>query len=85
MPYIQPAAHGVPFGACTVTSVITVSLPLRPPRPRELPGPAAETPQQQAGRFERDVFRYRAQLYSVALRLTRNGADAGVQPSPAHK
>src|SRR5262252_8218258 len=36
----------------------------------------AETPRQRAGRFERDVFRYRAQLYSAALRLTRNRADA---------
>jgi len=36
----------------------------------------SETPQQRAGRFEREVFRYRAQLYSVALRLTRNQADA---------
>jgi RNA polymerase sigma-70 factor, ECF subfamily len=65
-------------GACTATSVITVSLPLKPPRagPRELPGPAAEAPQQRAGRFEHDAFRYSPQLYSVALRLTRNGADA---------
>ena len=44
--------------------------------PCELPGPATETPRQRAGRFEREVFRYRAQLYSVALRLTRNQADA---------
>src|SRR5262249_4077491 len=36
----------------------------------------ADTPRQRAGRFERDVFRYRAQLYSAALRLTRNRADA---------
>jgi RNA polymerase sigma-70 factor, ECF subfamily len=36
----------------------------------------SETTQQRAGRFEREVLRYRAQLYSVALRLTRNQADA---------
>jgi len=62
---------------CAVTSVIAVSLQLQPPRPGcELRGPAAETPQQRAGRFEREALRYRAQLYSVALRLTRNQADA---------
>jgi RNA polymerase sigma-70 factor, ECF subfamily len=38
--------------------------------------PAAETPQERAGRFERDVLPHRAQLYPVALRLTRNQADA---------
>jgi RNA polymerase sigma-70 factor (ECF subfamily) len=38
--------------------------------------PVAETAQQRAGRFERDVVPYRAQLYPAALRLTRNRADA---------
>jgi hypothetical protein len=65
-------------GACTATSVITASLPLKPPRPSRancLARPL-KTPQRRAGRFERDVFRYRAQLYSAALRLTRNRANA---------
>jgi RNA polymerase sigma-70 factor (ECF subfamily) len=44
--------------------------------PRQPPDALAETPQQRAGRFERDVLPYRAQLYPVALRLTRNRADA---------
>jgi RNA polymerase sigma-70 factor (ECF subfamily) len=78
MPYIQPAARGVPLGGVHRDQCHhgIASAPATPAGPRELPGPAAETPQQRAGRFERDVFRYRAQLYSVALRRTRNGADA---------
>jgi RNA polymerase sigma-70 factor, ECF subfamily len=77
---------------CAVISVIRVLLLLQPLRPGRangavagaqlaaamtgLPGPAAETPGERAGRFERDMFRYRAQLYSAALRLTRNRPDA---------
>jgi len=78
MPYIQPAAHGVPLGGVHRDQCHhgIASAPATPAGPSALPGPAAETPQQRAGRFERDVFRYRAQLYSAALRLTRNGADA---------
>jgi RNA polymerase sigma-70 factor, ECF subfamily len=78
MPYTQPAARGVPLGGVHRDQCHhgIASAPAAPARPREPPGPAAETPQQRAGRFERDVFRYRAQLYSVALRLTRNRADA---------
>lgn len=78
MPYIQPAARGVPLGGVHRDQCHhgIASAQATPAGPRELPGPAAETPQQRAGRFERDVFRYRAQLYSAALRLTRNGADA---------
>jgi len=40
------------------------------------PGDALETPQQRAARFERDAVGYIDQLYSGALRLTRNPADA---------
>ena len=78
MPYIQPAARGVPLGGVHRDQCHhgIASAPATPAGPRGLPGPAAETPQQRAGRFERDLFRYRAQLYSAALRLTRNGADA---------
>ena len=78
MPYIQPAARGVPLGGVHRDQCHhgIASAQATPAGPREPPGPAAETPQQRAGRFERDVFRYRAQLYSAALRLTRNGADA---------
>jgi hypothetical protein len=78
MPYNQPTARGVPLGGVHRDQRHhgIASAPATPAGPRELPGPAAETPQQRAGRFERDAFRYRPQLYSVALRLTRNGADA---------
>ena len=78
MPYAQPAARGVPLGGVHrgQRHHRIASAPATPARPGDLPGPAAETPQQRAGRFERDVFRYRAQLYSLALRLTRSRADA---------
>ena len=78
MSYIQPTSHGVPFPGVRRDQCHRgiASAPANPAWPRELRGPAAETPQQRAARFERDAFRYRAQLYSVALRLTRNRTDA---------
>jgi len=38
--------------------------------------PVAETPEQRSARFERDALQYLDQLYSAALRMTRNPADA---------
>jgi RNA polymerase sigma-70 factor (ECF subfamily) len=38
--------------------------------------PATETSDQRAARFERDALQYLDQLYSAALRMTRNPADA---------
>jgi RNA polymerase sigma-70 factor (ECF subfamily) len=38
--------------------------------------PATETPDERAARFERDALQYLDQLYSAALRMTRNPADA---------
>ncbi len=38
--------------------------------------PAAETRQERAERFERDALQYLDQLYSAALRMTRNPSDA---------
>lgn len=38
--------------------------------------PATETPDERATRFERDALQYLDQLYSAALRMTRNPADA---------
>jgi RNA polymerase sigma-70 factor, ECF subfamily len=38
--------------------------------------PVAETSQQRADRFEADALQYLDQLYSAALRMTRNPADA---------
>ena len=55
---------------------------------REIPSPvmtkdhtdsgdgAVETPEQRNARFERDALQYIDQLYSAALRMTRNPADA---------
>jgi len=37
---------------------------------------APETPEQRSARFERDALQYLDQLYSAALRMTRNPADA---------
>ena len=42
----------------------------------ELVDPADETPEQRAVRFERDALQYLDQLYSAAMRMTRNPADA---------
>ena len=36
----------------------------------------AETPEERAARFERDALQYLDQLYSAAMRMTRNPADA---------
>ena len=38
--------------------------------------PAAETTAERGARFERDALQYLDQLYSAALRMTRNPADA---------
>ena len=38
--------------------------------------PATESPDERAARFERDALQYLDQLYSAALRMTRNPADA---------
>jgi len=38
--------------------------------------PAAETTQERVARFERDALQYLDQLYSAALRMTRNPSDA---------
>jgi RNA polymerase sigma-70 factor (ECF subfamily) len=41
-----------------------------------VPATGAETLEQRSDRFERDVMPYLEQLYSAALRMTRNPADA---------
>jgi len=38
--------------------------------------PAGETSEQRSGRFERDALQFLDQLYSAALRMTRNPTDA---------
>ena len=39
-------------------------------------GPVAETLEQRRERFEHDVLPFLDQLYSAAMRMTRNAADA---------
>jgi RNA polymerase sigma-70 factor, ECF subfamily len=46
------------------------------PRTETQPTPQAETEQERAERFERDAMPLLDQLYSAALRMTRNPADA---------
>ncbi len=48
----------------------------RPARTAEEVGPVTETLQERGERFERDVLPYLDQLYSAAMRMTRNAADA---------
>jgi RNA polymerase sigma-70 factor, ECF subfamily len=43
---------------------------------RAMSQPASETDEQRNARFERDALQYLDQLYSAALRMTRNPADA---------
>jgi RNA polymerase sigma-70 factor (ECF subfamily) len=47
-----------------------------PARNAEEVGPVAETMQERDQRFERDVLPFLDQLYSAAMRMTRNAADA---------
>jgi hypothetical protein len=64
-------------GACTVTSAITASLPLKPPQPGRANRLARPLKRRSNGPGVSNAMRTdRPQLYSVALRLTRNGADA---------
>ena len=68
---------GGPWSRLASCSFMDQAMPGTQPADRAVSlDPVAETPQQRAGRFERDVLRHRAQLYPVALRLTRNRADA---------
>ncbi|WNV90566.1 sigma-70 family RNA polymerase sigma factor [Umezawaea sp. Da 62-37] len=46
------------------------------PATRSQPNPTDETPADRAARFERDAMPLLDQLYSAALRMTRNPADA---------
>ena len=48
----------------------------RPAETAEEVGPVTETLQERGERFERDVLPYLDQLYSAAMRMTRNAADA---------
>ena len=42
----------------------------------QTPGPATETDAERSARFERDALPYLDQLYSAAMRMTRNPQDA---------
>src|SRR4028119_1828801 len=61
-----PATSPVPWGVMTETSDLDVdAIDL-----------ATETPAERAARFERDALPYLDQLYSAAMRMTRNPQDA---------
>ena len=66
------------FGPSRVPSVAKVVV--RPvavrTRAREVAGVSDETSEQRRARFERDALPFLDQLYSAALRMTRNPADA---------
>jgi RNA polymerase sigma-70 factor, ECF subfamily len=67
---------------CLAGQVSSYGLPARPDAPpgdeeyREGVSPVPETLQERGERFEADVMPYLDQLYSAALRMTRNPADA---------
>ncbi|MBA2638439.1 MAG: sigma-70 family RNA polymerase sigma factor [Nocardioidaceae bacterium] len=48
----------------------------QPETPAPVSEPESESDEQRAARFERDALPYLDQLYSAALRMTRNRADA---------
>jgi len=77
MPYIQPAARGVPLGGVHRDQCHhgIASAQATPAGPRELPGPAAETPQQRAVRSGRDVFRYRSRLARMMESIRDGSAE----------
>lgn len=69
---LEPPAPGLFWGAMTDPDV---------PTPESVPDPAAvdldtETEADRSARFERDALPFLDQLYSAAMRMTRNPADA---------
>jgi RNA polymerase sigma-70 factor (ECF subfamily) len=78
---VSPRAfHGRPGLAWTgQVSSYGLTPPARPPADevnRQGVGPVSETLEERGARFEADVLPYLDQLYSAALRMTRNPADA---------
>jgi RNA polymerase sigma-70 factor, ECF subfamily len=68
-PFVRPESQGM-YREPTVTPGDT-----RARGPEGL-STGQETPEEQQARFERDVLPYLDQMYSAALRMTRNPADA---------
>src|SRR5689334_1809517 len=70
----RPMAHiPVGWGAMTETSDVDHVDPVEPVEPVDL---ATESQAERAARFERDALPFLDQLYSAAMRMTRNPADA---------
>lgn len=63
-------------GAGRAGMTIEPAAPAGPGYADQLRGPAAETPDQRAARFERDVLPHLKALHRTALRMTNNHADA---------
>jgi RNA polymerase sigma-70 factor (ECF subfamily) len=64
---------GGPIGSAAMTDEKTTPQRSAAPAGR---APAGESTTERAARFERDALQYLDQLYSAALRMTRNPADA---------
>ena len=69
-----------PVGGTTSRSVSSSSMTEGPPIDETTPQRGSvspeETPEERNARFERDALQYLDQLYSAALRMTRNPSDA---------
>ena len=77
---VDDAPRGVldPLGASALSAGVTGLRRISSSAMTEDTGraPADETSEERAERFERDALQYLDQLYSAALRMTRNPADA---------
>jgi RNA polymerase sigma-70 factor (ECF subfamily) len=77
---VDDAPRGVldPLGGSALSAGVEALRPLGSGAMTEDTGraPADETSEERAERFERDALQYLDQLYSAALRMTRNPADA---------
>ena len=77
---VDDAPRGVldPLGASALSAGVTGLRRISSGAMTEDTGraPAGETSEERAERFERDALQYLDQLYSAALRMTRNPADA---------
>lgn len=76
MPTDLAAGLGIPVWLWVMSYLMTDSSVTTEQTAGGNPPPAEETPQERAERFERDALGYIDQLYSAALRMTHNVADA---------
>ncbi|MGL4172690.1 MAG: sigma-70 family RNA polymerase sigma factor [Actinomycetota bacterium] len=73
----QPARQQVAWGLMSELNASSVSIDSPSSvEPEGVRAPASETETQRKARFEQDALPYIDQLYSAALRMTRNASDA---------